>query len=293
MEIPGIYSSTLKNIQIPQKTKTLLKWDEEPTNNLYITPKSINIANDDITIEDNNSVIGILSISFNIVDNYYSVVYQLYFTASTKQCSYSYNCNIETVTLNLNNDNKSYILQFPNKFYGYTSYILSATLNKKTYRVENISDTVNGANTNNNNMQRNIDNKKNICNYHPKINMTLSTDIRGNNLSEAAFNVYDCKKTEYSKYPQLNKVIKGKGKTLRQKIQSLSKDKNIDNIMLGVSTYGMLKYILSKLLYGCFDIEYLLMSKNEEFMHDLHESKYSSFSIYLSRLSKYSKYYIM
>lgn len=83
--------------------------------------------------------------------------------------------------------------------------------------------------------------------------------------------------------PFMVSVLKGRGFTLREKAQSLfdafsSKigvpfETFYDNIIL----YGMSKYILSRLLYGHFNINFLLGKYNEKFLKNLGDSRFCSF----------------
>ena len=151
----------------------------------------------------------------------------------------------------------------------------------------------------------------------PRITITLQSDINSENMGEAAFNVYDatsycteypCNKedchcqniisdnminvcpvvtipsskvklTQYSQYPHLQKVIRGKGCTLREKATSIKDDPNItvNEFMLRLMTYGMLKYILSRLIFGNFDLKWLLQKNNKEFFIKLENSRLCRF----------------
>lgn len=76
-------------------------------------------------------------------------------------------------------------------------------------------------------------------------------------------------------------VIKGNGDNLYDKLQNIYNTNTIDvpfeafysNIFL----YAMLKYILSRLLYGNFDIDYLLNKYNKRFLKNLAKSRFCGF----------------
>jgi hypothetical protein len=55
---------------------------------------------------------------------------------------------------------------------------------------------------------------------------------------------------------------------------------NVDNynaFLINIIIYSMLKYILARLLYGNFDINYLLGKYNKQFLIDLKNSEYYHF----------------
>ena len=83
--------------------------------------------------------------------------------------------------------------------------------------------------------------------------------------------------------PKMVSVVKGKDCTLYEKaIFIFSKAKLestffifYDNLIL----YGMLKFILSRLLYGIFNINFLLRKFNEKFLEDLGNSRFCGFLV--------------
>ena len=152
----------------------------------------------------------------------------------------------------------------------------------------------------------------------PAITMRLQTDLRGNNLDEAAFNVFDrvaycsnypptCSKsgrctntipnkrtqgcpivkvpqnqvkmTEYSRNPiGFNKVVRGRGCTLKEKAHNINDTKLSDKqFMLRLSVFGMLKYILGKMMFGRFDLKWLLKENEREFFNKLKENRLCRF----------------
>lgn len=170
----------------------------------------------------------------------------------------------------------------------------------------------------------------------PVISMTLQTDINGNNMGEAAFNVYDsvsyctkypCNKsdkkskccqniigekttnfcsivtipvcevklTQYSEYPPLQKVLRGKGCTFREKATAIKDDPNleINDFMLRLATYGMLKYIISRLITGEFNLKWLLQKNNKKFFIKLEQSRLCRFieAFNSPEIRDYNKYF--
>jgi hypothetical protein len=83
------------------------------------------------------------------------------------------------------------------------------------------------------------------------------------------------------KCPKMVDVFIGKGKFLYHKVDNIWKTSNLavdlptfyENIIL----YGMVRYILSKILYGNFNINYLLKRYYEQFLSDLKKSRFCNF----------------
>jgi hypothetical protein len=78
-------------------------------------------------------------------------------------------------------------------------------------------------------------------------------------------------------------VTKGKGTTLNEKLQYLisqnlqPNNMGINEFLYNIIKYGMTRYILSRLLYGCFDINYLLGKYYKKFLRDLGRSRFCRF----------------
>lgn len=111
-------------------------------------------------------------------------------------------------------------------------------------------------------------------------------------------NVDDLKLTVFNKCcPSMVSVLKGKGLTLLEKASDIYPGIPLDfgfyykNIIL----YGMAKYIISRILYGKFNINYLLNKYNNKFLKDLGSSRFCSFlELFLDPISKifgYNKYF--
>lgn len=81
--------------------------------------------------------------------------------------------------------------------------------------------------------------------------------------------------------PPLQKVVKGKGKTLRDKLVYYNTKHHIEPSFQvfyeKIILYGMLKYILARLLYGDFNIDYLYRKYNKKFFKDLAKSRFCGF----------------
>jgi len=94
--------------------------------------------------------------------------------------------------------------------------------------------------------------------------------------------------SQFSEFPQINGILKGKGTSLRQKFQSIIRhyhlypdagDSAIDAFTADMSLYVYSLYILSRLLYGEFSIGFLSRCFFGQFLRDLETSRYSEFSI--------------
>jgi hypothetical protein len=78
--------------------------------------------------------------------------------------------------------------------------------------------------------------------------------------------------------PLMVSVLRGEGLTLLEKANSIYPDKATFPIFYtNLILYGMLKYILSRILYGKFDINFLLRKYNDKFLEDLGSSRFCSF----------------
>lgn len=144
----------------------------------------------------------------------------------------------------------------------------------------------------------------------PTINIFLQFNIQGTNFSEAAFTIRDnrsyscgkysgfgpgqCKKrpimippkevitTDLYRSPCLNQVIRGKGCTTVEKITYLynkynNSTLNLTQFMFSIILYGLLKYILSYLLYGKFKTSSMLNNNDQQFFDDLACSRFCRF----------------
>lgn len=78
--------------------------------------------------------------------------------------------------------------------------------------------------------------------------------------------------------PKIVSVVKGKGATLYDKLWDIFDHENVgiffENFYPNIIFYAMLKYILSRLLYGDFNINYLLGKYNDKFLADLAKSRF-------------------
>lgn len=82
--------------------------------------------------------------------------------------------------------------------------------------------------------------------------------------------------------PQLVSVLRGKGMTFYDKALSIYNAStditlNFTDFLLYLILYGMARYILSRILYGNFDINYLLGEHYKKFLKDLGGSRFCGF----------------
>ena len=92
------------------------------------------------------------------------------------------------------------------------------------------------------------------------------------------------KRTKFFQYgPEMQCVVKGNGATLRDKL-IYTYNRNI--AVLGPSfqdfydrmiVYGLLKYVLARVLYGDFNMKYLCRNFNKQFFKDLAHSRFCGF----------------
>lgn len=143
------------------------------------------------------------------------------------------------------------------------------------------------------------------CNtLDPLIYISSLTSGQGQNYGESLYTVYDIKpysgtitcesqvvninnskyyRSQFSEFPQINCLLVGKGCTLYQKFQSIITcygfTITVDQFAAKMALYALSKYILARLLYGKFSLQYLTRSFNDEFMADLHNSRFRKFEI--------------
>ncbi len=160
-----------------------------------------------------------------------------------------------------------------------------------------------------------------INNIIPRINIQGQSNILGLDVGNVLFTIYDeftyynnqkipddnCKHRETldvkeTKFreccPNVNmvSVVRGEGDTLRGKIQYLIdmnviENTNIYEFMPLITLYGMTKYILAKLLWGEFNINFLLGKYNDKFLKRLSTSRFCSFIEYFNTYD-YNKYFL-
>jgi hypothetical protein len=142
----------------------------------------------------------------------------------------------------------------------------------------------------------------------PAILINAQTNIIGSDLGDANFQI--CDEIKYYDYDpdtikgckiiyinidnikqtsfqegniSIYKVLKGQGKTACEKISNLyienQEELGIDftSFYENIFTYALIRYILSKLLYGNFTMNYLLQKYYEQFIEDLRKSRFCAF----------------
>lgn len=99
--------------------------------------------------------------------------------------------------------------------------------------------------------------------------------------------------------PRIAGVLKGEGSDLRQKASSLYNEKlsfDIAEFIDRLVKYSMVKYLLCKMLYGKFNIDYLLGKYNKKFIKDLANSEFNKFLDFFenpnSEVFNYNKYFL-
>ena len=156
----------------------------------------------------------------------------------------------------------------------------------------------------------------------PRIQVEAQTLLNGSDIGDAVFTIYD-EFTYYDKHKipdntckdrqsihikttifrqccsdvRMVSVVKGKGVTLWEKIQYLFKTEitNVPNVYIfyqNMIQYGMAKYILFRLLYGKFHINYLLGKYNARFLRKLSTSRFCAFSEFFTLYVHYENYFL-
>lgn len=129
--------------------------------------------------------------------------------------------------------------------------------------------------------------------------------IIGTKCGKFTINPKKLKETIFRKYGKsisLNSVLKGKGCNALEKSQYIyKKDKKLEHKVSfynfyydNLTLYAMSKYILSYLLYGNFDINYLLGKYDKDFYKNLRNSRFCHFiDLYTDdkNLKSYNKYF--
>lgn len=169
----------------------------------------------------------------------------------------------------------------------------------------------------------------------PEVKITAQTDIAGLNLSDVLFEVVDkvqyangypscnstikpdknrvnkrrncnCQQeiipdrcaiqTLFSEYPDINKVLRGQGCFMFEKLRNLQEryepQTPLDTFVENVLLYGLSRYILSRLLYGFFDIQSMLRSRTNQFFIDLAHSRYCHFISRYTPIKQYERYFL-
>ena len=105
----------------------------------------------------------------------------------------------------------------------------------------------------------------------------------------------DVIQTNFSEYPNLTVVLKGKGCNLRQKAESIMMhygiDMQVEQFMINLIEYSTGKYILSRLLWKQFNIKWLLRRYNDKFFEQLRNSRYCRFLTKFDRFGGYERYF--
>lgn len=161
----------------------------------------------------------------------------------------------------------------------------------------------------------------------PRIRITGQTNVDGTDLGDAIFEIYDeyeyyntCKipdnhciidrtispdRLKTTKLRQcclyMISVLRGEGKTAYEKVWNLYTIYHWDigltflDFAENLIVYALAKYVLSYILYGNFNVNYLLRRYDEKFLHDLGKSRFCSFIEYFESPTSpgygYAKYF--
>ena len=145
----------------------------------------------------------------------------------------------------------------------------------------------------------------------PIINILGQSMLNGSDVSDMTFTIFDkftyyekkcivddnknkcqllrleCSKLKETTFikccPWMVSVTKGEGSTLNEKLQNLislnlqPNNIGINEFLSNIIKYGMTRYILSRILYGKFCIDYLLEKHYKKFIKDLGRSRFCRF----------------
>lgn len=161
----------------------------------------------------------------------------------------------------------------------------------------------------------------------PRIKITAQTNVDGTDVGDAVFEIYDefqyyercnihnnrCEKDRSIQPSKLKttklrkcclymvSVLRGEGKTAYEKVWNLYVIYHWDIGLTFIKfaqylmLYALTKYILCYILYGHFNVKYLLRKYNERFLHDLRKSRFCAFSEYFDSPQSpgfgYAKYF--
>ena len=82
--------------------------------------------------------------------------------------------------------------------------------------------------------------------------------------------------------PYIVSVLRNIGITAQEKVSNMwtleQPTETFPEFYLGIMVYAMLRYILSRLMYGDFNIDYLLNQYTEKFLYDLNHSRFCQFA---------------
>lgn len=123
----------------------------------------------------------------------------------------------------------------------------------------------------------------------PQIEGSIYSTDNGENICSSEFSFIMLREVEtYMKYsPPMQTVMIGLGCTVAQKAASLGV--SFRNIV----SYGMLRYALSKQLFGSFNIDYLKQRYYKEFLTKLENSVWNGYRSYFTNtFFGYNKYFI-
>ena len=149
-----------------------------------------------------------------------------------------------------------------------------------------------------------------LSKFEPTITINAETDVfLGRNLGQAYFLIkdtigYDRNNgviieddfvlTQFTRSPNLTEVVYGDGCTLIEKVFDLTGGEDMNTLLSGIIAYGMLRYFLSRLIYGNFNVLYLLGEYEDQFFTDLSGSRYRSFMEAFDdpKIKGYGKYFV-
>ena len=136
---------------------------------------------------------------------------------------------------------------------------------------------------------------------YPKIYIHSQTLIDGTDIGDTIF-IVEYENSKINKFekscPKVVSVLKGGGCTALEKSTNIHKlePNNLTYLEFAnnLIEYSMVRYFLSKLLYGTFNVEYLLGKYYHKFLKDLSKSQYYHYVDFFTtgQLIGYDKYFL-
>lgn len=114
-------------------------------------------------------------------------------------------------------------------------------------------------------------------------------------------NSKDMKITNFEKYcPKGVEVLRGEGSTAYEKVVFLFESNEFDIFIqqfgINLIKYAMVKYLLARILYGKFDMKYVLQKYNDKILRDLSKTRFCHFVDFFtdpnSEVYGYNQYFL-
>lgn len=194
--------------------------------------------------------------------------------------------------LDIKSDNQLNItVTFVNNKYGTYSFNLDKIYSPLQLKIKVVIDP---------RLSNNFTSNNNLLSFNNQEEITIvsQTLIDGSDIGSTIFTNND--KIYEQCCPKIVSVLIGTGATMSDKLNNILLKQPVNTapqqFILNIILYSMLRYFLSYLLYGNFDINYLLNQYTKQFLHDLKHSQYQNFLDYFSNINSpifgYEQYFL-